>query len=65
MIFDFNNIIHILIQINKVDPFLALTALFPLIFLSNLFVAFEAKWLTNLSKLSLAKGIARSVNVSS
>ena len=43
MIFDFNNIIHILIQINKVDPFLALTALFPLIFLSNLFIAFEAK----------------------
>ena len=48
-------------EINKVNPFPALTAPFSLIFLSNLIVAFEAKWLTNPDKLSLAKGIARSV----
>ena len=45
-------------EINKVNIFLALTATFPLIFLSNLFIAFEAKLLTNPGKLSLAKGIA-------
>ena len=45
-------------EINKVNPFIALAAPFPLIFLSNLFIGFEAKWLTNLGKLSLAKGIA-------
>ena len=44
---------------NKVNPFPVLTAPFPLIFLSNLFIAFEAKLLTNPGKLSLAKGIAR------
>ena len=41
----------------------ALTAPFPLIFLWNLFISFEAKLLTNPGKLSLAKGIARSVSV--
>ena len=37
-------------EINEVNPF-------PLIFLSNLFTAFEAKLLTNPGKLSLARGI--------
>ena len=46
-------------QINKVNP--ALTAPFPIIVLSNLFIGFEAKMLTNRSKLSLAKEIAKSV----
>ena len=40
---------------NKVSPFPALIAPFPLIFLSNLFIAFEAKLLTNPGKLSLGK----------
>ena len=48
-------------KINKVNPFSALTAPFPTTFLSNLFIAFEATLLTNLGKLSLTKGIARSV----
>ena len=47
-----------LFEINKVNPFPALTTLFPLIFLSNLFIAFEVKLLTNPGKLSLAKEIA-------
>ena len=47
---------------NKVSPFPALTAAFPLIFLPNLLIAFQAKLLTNCGRLSLAKGIARSVN---
>ena len=38
--------------------FSALTAPFPLIFLSNLFVALEVKLLTTSDKLSLVKGIA-------
>ena len=42
---------------NKVDPFSALKAPFPLIFLSNLFIAFKAKLFTISGKLSLAKGI--------
>ena len=42
-------------EINKINPFPALTALFPIIFLSNLFIAFEAKLLANPGKLSLAK----------
>ena len=46
------------LEINKVNPFLALTSPFPLIFLSNLFIAFEVKLLTNPRKFSLAKGIA-------
>ena len=41
--------------INKVNPIHSLTAPFPLIFLSNLFIAFKAKLLTNIGKLSLAK----------
>ena len=45
-------------KINKVNPILVLKAPFPLIFLSNLFMAFEVKLLTNPGKLSLAKGIA-------
>ena len=43
-------------------PFLALAAPFRLIFLSNLFIALEPELLTNPGKLSLAKGIARSVS---
>ena len=43
---------------NKANPYPALTALFPLIFLSNLFIVFEVKLFTNPGKLSLAKGIA-------
>ena len=43
---------------NNANPFPALTAPFPLIFLSNLFIAFKVKLLTNPGKLSLAKGIA-------
>ena len=34
-------------ETNKVNPFPALTALFPLISLSNLFIALEVKLLTN------------------
>ena len=45
-------------KINKVNPFPALTAPFPHIFLSNLFIAFEVKLLTNPSKLSLDKRTA-------
>ena len=45
-------------EIYKIIFFSALTAPFPLIFLSNLFIVFDAKLLTNLGKLSLAKGIA-------
>ena len=48
-------------EIKKTKPFAALTAPFPLYFLSNSFIAFEAKLLTNPGKLSLPKGIARSV----
>ena len=47
-----------LFEINKVNPFPALTASFPLIFLSDLFIALEVKLHTNPGKLSLAKGIA-------
>ena len=45
-------------EINRVNPFPTLTAPFPLIFLSNLFISFEVKLLTYPDKLSLAKGIA-------
>ena len=44
---------------NKVSIIPALTAPFPLVYLSNLFIAFEAKLVTNPGKLSLVKGIAR------
>ena len=43
-----------LFEINKVNPFPAMTAPFPLIFLSYLFIAFEVKLLTDLGKLPLA-----------
>ena len=49
-------------EINKVNPFSVLTAPFPFMFLSTLFIAFEAKLLTNTDKLSLAKEIVRSVS---
>ena len=42
------------------NPFPALTALFPFIFLSNLFIAFEAKLLTDTGKLCLPKEVERS-----
>ena len=45
-------------NINKVNPFPALTATFPLIIVSNLFTAFKAKLLANTGKLSLVKGKA-------
>ena len=45
-------------KINTVNLFPALTVLFPLIFLSNLFIALEIKFVTNRGKLSVAKGIA-------
>ena len=45
-------------EINKKNLFPALTVLFTLIFVSNLFVAFEAKLLTNIGELSPTKGIA-------
>ena len=41
-------------EINKVNPFPALTAPLPLNFLSNLFTAFDVKLPTNPGKLSLA-----------
>ena len=50
-------------EINKVNPFPALTAPFSLIFLSKLFIALEIKLLTNPGELSLAKGIAIFVSV--
>ena len=45
-------------KMNKVNHFPALTAPFGLIFLSNLFIAFEVILFTNPGKLSLGKGIA-------
>ena len=49
------------IEINKINRFPVLTGPFPLIFLSNLFIASEAKLLINPGKLSLAKGMTKSV----
>ena len=46
-----------LVEINEVNCLFSLIASFLLIFLSNLFIAFEVRYLTNSSKLSLAKGI--------
>ena len=46
-------------EINQVNAFSALTAPFPLIFLSNLFIAFEVKLVINPVKSSLAKEITR------
>ena len=45
-------------ELSKVDPFPALAAHFPLIFLSNLFLVFEIELLTNPGQLSLSKWIA-------
>ena len=45
-------------EINKVNPFPALKAPFPLIFLLNLFIYFEFQFFTNSVKSSLGKGIA-------
>ena len=36
-----------LFEMNNVNPFPALKAPFPLIFISNLFIAFEVRLLTN------------------
>ena len=41
---------------NKVNPFLALTTPFQLVFLSNLFKIVEVALVANLNKTSLAKG---------
>ena len=49
-------------EINKVNPFHALTAPFSLIFDSNLLIAFEVKLLTIPGKLFLTKGIATFVS---
>ena len=49
-------------KINTVNLFPALTVLFPLIFLSSLFIALEIKFITNRGKLSVAKGIAISAS---
>ena len=45
-------------EMNKVNPFPAMKAPFPLIFRSNLFISLEVKFLTNPSKFSRATGIA-------
>ena len=47
---------------NKVNPFPALTAPRPFIFLSKLFNTDEVVLFTNIGKTSLAKGTARSSN---
>ena len=44
-------------QVNKVNPFPAVRTPFLLIFLSNLFIAFEVKLLPNPGRLYLAKRI--------
>ena len=44
-------------EINNFNPFPALTAPFPIIFLSIFLIAFEVKLLTNQGKLFLANGI--------
>ena len=44
----------------KINPFSALATHFPLISLSNVFIAFEGKFATNPGKLSPAEGVARS-----
>ena len=47
---------------NKVNPFHALTALYPLIFLSNLSNTVEFALVANLGKTSSTKGTTRSNN---
>ena len=49
-------------KIKEVNPFHALTALFPLICFSNLFIAFEVKLLTNRRKLFFDKDKAMFVS---
>ena len=49
-------------ETNKVSPFPALAARFLLTSLSNLFIAYEVKLVTNPGKLSLAKGIAKFIS---
>ena len=49
-------------EINKVNPFPALTAPFVFILLSDLFMALEVKLRINPGKLSLAKGIGTFVS---
>ena len=44
-------------KVNKVNLSPSFTALFRLTVLSNLFVTFEVKFLTNSGKQSLAKGV--------
>ena len=48
-------------KMNKVNPFPPLTSRSSLILHLNLFIAFKAKLPTNPGKLSLVKGITRSV----
>ena len=50
------------VKINKVNPFPAPTPPFPLIFLLNLFIAWETKLLTNPGELSITKGTAKFVS---
>ena len=45
-------------EINEANPFSTVTAPFRLNFLSNVFITFLVKLITNPGKLSLAKGIA-------
>ena len=51
-----------LFETNNVNAFPALTDTFPIMFLSNLFIAVEVKLLAGPSELSLAKGIAMFVS---
>ena len=49
-------------KIYEVNPFPALAAPFPFIFLSNVFIAVKVKLFTNPNQLSLAKGTATFVS---
>ena len=49
-------------EVNKANHFPALKAPFPLIFVSNLFIAFEIKLRTNPGKFLLVKGVATFVS---
>ena len=49
-------------EMNKINPFLHLTAPFPLILFSNLFITFEAALLIDPDKSSLVKGTATIVS---
>ena len=50
-------------KVIKINSFHVLTALFPIVFLSNLYTAFEGKLFTSPGKLYLAKGIVASTNL--